>query len=129
MLKAGILNPRINYLLSRTRHTNMIVIADRGFPFWPEIETVDLSLVDDMPTVIDVIRAIRGNFQVGTAFMAEEFRSANSKEAQMRFQNALCGVSIIFEPHLELKKRVNQSIGLIRTGDTTQFANVVLESA
>jgi len=43
MLKAGILNPQINALLSRVRHTNTLVIADRGFPFWPMIETVDIS--------------------------------------------------------------------------------------
>jgi len=47
MLKTGILNPQINSLLSRVRHTNTLVIADRGFPFWPQIETVDISLTDD----------------------------------------------------------------------------------
>ena len=51
MIKTGILNPQINSLISRVRHTNTLVIADRGFPFWPEIETVDISLVDDVPTV------------------------------------------------------------------------------
>ena len=51
MLKTGILNPEINSLLSRVRHTNTLVIADRGFPYWPMIETVDIALVDDVPTV------------------------------------------------------------------------------
>jgi len=37
MLKTGILNPAILSLIARVRHTNMLVIADRGFPFWPEI--------------------------------------------------------------------------------------------
>jgi len=32
MLKTGILNPRILSLISRVRHTNTLVIADRGFP-------------------------------------------------------------------------------------------------
>src|ERR1039458_6606305 len=41
MLKTGILNPAINSLISRVRHTNTLVIADRGFPFWPPIETID----------------------------------------------------------------------------------------
>ena len=77
MLKAGILNPNINSLLSRVRHTNTLVIADRGFPFWPQIETVDISLVDDIPRVLDVLRSIRANFAIGRVFMAEEFRAAN----------------------------------------------------
>jgi transposase len=58
MLKTGILNPRVNELLCRVRHTNTLVIADRGFPFWPQIETVDLALVDDVPTVLQVLNAI-----------------------------------------------------------------------
>ena len=33
MLKTGILNPKILSLLGRVRHTNMVVISDRGFPF------------------------------------------------------------------------------------------------
>ena len=59
MIKTGILNPQINSLLSRVRHTNTIVIADRGFPFWPMIETVDISLVDDIPSVLQVLKAIQ----------------------------------------------------------------------
>ena len=51
MLRQGILNPQVLSLLARTRHTNTVVIADRGFPYWPELETIDLSLVDDVPTV------------------------------------------------------------------------------
>ena len=64
MLKTGILNPALNSLLSRVRHTNTLVIADRGFPFWPMIETIDISLIDDIPCVLDVLLAIRPNFVI-----------------------------------------------------------------
>ena len=40
MIKTGILNPHLLALIARIRHTNTLVIADRGFPFWPMIETV-----------------------------------------------------------------------------------------
>ncbi len=129
MLKTGILNPAINSLLSRARHTNTLVIADRGFPFWPEIETVDISLVDDIPRVLDVLQAIRRNFVVGSAFMAEEFRLANPQAMQETYFSALSGISVTFEPHIVFKKHVPRAIGLIRTGDTTQYANIILESA
>src|SRR5579862_7373733 len=129
MIKAGILNPQINSLISRVRHTNTLVIADRGFPFWPRIETIDISLVDDIPKVLDVVRAIRANFVAGRVFMAEEFLTANSKDVQREFEQALSGVPPIFEPHAQFKKRVPKAIGLIRTGDTVQYANMILESA
>ncbi len=129
MLRKGVLNPAINSLISRVRHTNTLVIADRGFPFWPEIETVDISLVDDLPCVADVLRALLPNFSVGHAFMAEEFRSHNSSAVQQKLQELLCESTIIYEPHAEFKMRVPKAIGLIRTGDTIQYANVILQSA
>ncbi len=129
MLKTGILNPQLNSLLSRVRHTNTLVIADRGFPFWPQIETVDISLVDDVPTVLQVLRAIRSNFQIGKAWMARDFIENNTPKTRSAFVAALRGIEVIHEPHVEFKKRVPFAIGLIRTGDTIQYANVVLESA
>ena len=129
MLKTGILNPAINSLLSRIRHTNTLVIADRGFPFWPALETVDISLVDDIPRVLDVLQALRLNFNIGAAFMAEEFRQANGPQVQEQFEAALRPVSINFLPHQLLKERVPVAIGLIRTADTTQYANIIIESA
>ena len=129
MLKRGILNPAINSLLSRVRHTNTLVIADRGFPFWPEIETVDISLVDDIPRVLEVLNAIRENFTIGAAFMAEEFRRVNAPQTRLSLESALSDITVTFDPHVEFKRRVPHAIGLIRTGDTTQYANIILESA
>ncbi len=129
MLRTGILNPAVLSLLARVRHTNTLVIADRGFPFWPEIETVDLSLVDDTPTVAQVLAALRPNFVVGRVFAAAELKGANTAEKLARHLAALDGLPITFEPHVEFKKRVPLAIGLIRTGDTTQYGNLILESA
>lgn len=128
MLKTGLLNPQVLSLLARIRHTNTLVIADRGFPFWPQIETVDLSLVDDVPTVVQVLAAIRPNFVISKAWMAQEFVEQNTAEVRRRFADALTGVPITHEPHVELKRRVPGAIGLIRTGDTIQYGNVILES-
>ncbi|TWU27694.1 RbsD/FucU domain-containing protein [Bythopirellula polymerisocia] len=129
MIKSGILNPTILSLLSRVRHTNTLVIADRGFPLWPTIETIDISLVDGVPQVLEVLRAIREQAHFGKAWMAEEFLSSNSQPVVDSFASALEGVSLIHETHEEFKKRIPQSIGLIRTGDTIQYANIILESA
>lgn len=129
MLKSGILNPHINSLISRVRHTNTLVIADRGFPFWPQIETVDISLTDDIPTVLQVLRAIRTNFVIGRAWMAEEFLKHNPEAVRNAFAEALAGIPVLYEPHVEFKKRVPAAIGLIRTADTIQYANIIIESA
>lgn len=129
MLKHGLLNPRVLDLLARIRHTNTLVIADRGFPFWPQIETVDLSLVDDVPTVLQVLHAVRGHSVLGRAWMAKEFLRVNTRPTQRAFRAAFAGVALKFEPHTQFKQRVPPAIGLIRTGDTIQYANMILESA
>lgn len=129
MLCQGILNPALLELLARIRHTNTLVIADRGFPFWPQLETVDISLVDDVPTVLQVLDAVRGNFKIGRVFAAEEFKKNNDAAHVQALAARLDGVPLLFEPHVELKKRVPSAIGLIRTGDTVQYANLILESA
>lgn len=129
MLQTGILNPHINSLLSRVRHTNLLVIADRGFPCWPTVETVDITLTDDIPRVLDVLRAIQRNFTIGAYFMAEEFRLNNAAGIQSEFAHTLGGAPTIFEPHVTFKQRVPLAIGLIRTADTTPYANLILESA
>ena len=128
MLTTAILNPQILSLIARVRHTNALVIADRGFPFWPEIETIDISLTDDVPTVLQVLAGLRKNFHPVQAIMAREFTRHNDKQTRARFAEALSGVPICYEPHVQFKKRVPHAIGLIRTGDTVQYANLILVS-
>lgn len=129
MLTQGILNPQLASLLCRVRHTNTVVIADYAFPFWSGIETVDLSLVIGIPTVLQVLDAILPNFKAGTVYMAQEFKTFNTPETAAQFQAAFRGVPTTYEPHVEFKKRVPNAIGLIRTGDPTIYANLILVSA
>jgi D-ribose pyranase len=129
MIKTGLLNPNVLSLLARIRHTNMLVISDRGFPYWPMIETVDLSLVDGIPTVLQVLDAVCANHHFGQAYMAQEFLQVNTPEVIARFEQTFGGIPVVHEPHVDFKKRVPGAIGLIRTGDTVQYANMILVSA
>lgn len=103
------MNPAINSLVSRVRHTNTLVIADRGFPYRPQIETIDISLVDDMPRVLDVLRAIQKNFVIGKLVMAEEFRHVNNPETVNNFEGCFAKVPVVFEPHVAIQ--VEDSVG------------------
>lgn len=128
MLVAGIINPAINSLLSRVRHTDTLIVSDWGFPNMPGVETIDISLVAGIPRVVDVLRAIRVNFNCGKGVMAAEFRETNSAETLCFYEEALEGVSIVWEPHASLKARAKTAVGIIRTGDKTRFGNILLES-
>ena len=129
MLANGILHPQLLALLGRVRHTNSLVIADAAFPFWPQLETVDLSLVRGLPTVLQVLAAIRANWKCGEILMAQEFLRQNDRRTRAAFVKACRGTELHFEPHADFKQRVPRALGLIRTGDATEYGNLILVSA
>lgn len=129
MIETRILNPHLLALLARVRHTNRLVIADAMFPSWPDIPEVDLSLVAGLPTVPQVLAAIRATWKPGAVWMAEEFERYNDGSVKDEFRRSLGeGCGITFEPHLRLKERVPGATGLIRTGEMRIYTNVVMES-
>lgn len=135
MLQEGILNPQINSLLSRVRHTNTLVIADWAFPFWKEIEVVDISLSRGIPKITDLLDLLKPNFKVGHIWQAEQFLSSNPQEVIDTYENSFSDfrkshetLEITRLDHDEFKKLVPKAIGLIRTGDPTAYGNLILES-
>jgi D-ribose pyranase len=129
MYHTRILNPSLNELLGRIRHTNLLVISDKGFPFWPQVPTIDISLVDDQPSVPDVLEALLPNFTAGSAWMATEFKEHNHSAALERVTAALGETPLKFLSHDDFKKLVPGAVGLIRTGGTASYSNIILESA
>ena len=129
MLQTGIFNPHLLDLLARVRHTNTLVIADWAFPYWPEIETVDISLTRGIPTVLDVLDLLTQVFKIGRIWQANEFVTSNTVEVVDRFSNSFGKIPLTREAHVDFKKRVPLAIGLIRTGDPTAYGNIILESA
>jgi D-ribose pyranase len=129
MYTSPILNPELASLLARFRHTNCIVITDLGFPFWPQVPTVDISLTKDIPSVRDVLRALEGRLMLGKAWMAKEFWDYHDDSLAAEYRQLLGGMEIQYEAHDDFKKRVPDCIGLIRTGDSTAYGNLIIESA
>ncbi len=135
MLQKGILNPAINELLCRIRHTNTLVIADWAFPYWQDVPTIDLSLTKGIPLITDVLDLLKDNFKVGHIWQAEEFLSSNPQETITTYDKRFEAfkklhpeLQISRVPHLNLKKQVPNAIGLIRTGDPTAYGNIILQS-
>jgi D-ribose pyranase len=128
MLQTGILNPHVLDLIARIRHTNTLVIADWAFPYWPEIETVDLSLTKGIPTVLDVLDLLTPVFKIGRIWQAQEFMDTNTPESIDRFAKSFGKIPLTREAHLDFKQRVPHAIGLIRTGDATPYGNIIIES-
>ena len=131
MIQSGILNPQLLHLIARIRHTNTLVIADWAFPFWPQIETVDISLTHGIPGILDVLKVLQPNFKVGKIWQAEEILKVNDSDTVRRFDETFATfthATVERLPHVDFKKLVPGAIGLIRTGDAIPYGNVIIES-
>lgn len=118
-----LLNPEVAALIRRVNHTQMLLIADRGFPV-PSLSTViDLSLTADIPTIPQVLSAIRPDLPVDRMIVALEQQAASPERWRV---NQDCGLRIEALPHLSFKRLAQHAVGCIRTGDSAPYGNVLI---
>ncbi len=127
MKVGGILHPALNRILTETGHTDLLTICDRGFPVPRGPERLDLALVDDLPTVMDVLLAVRDEFVIDCIIVAEELVEA-SPERYALMKSTFPGTDIKLVPHARFKEICPESRAVVRTGDTTPYANVIIVS-
>lgn len=127
MKKSGILHPAINLLLSSTGHTDYFTICDKGYPVPDSPTRIDLALIDGIPTVIDVLRAIHAEYHIDRVVIAVEMTEVSpARVAELR---ALLGETPLeVMSHLELKRLAGTAKATIRTGDTVPYANLIVVS-
>lgn len=127
MKKTGLLNHRLSEVVARMGHTQRLVISDAGFPVPLQVERIDLALVPNMPTALDVLRAIAGELEVETIVFAEELL-ARDTELPSEVARLFPGASSSAVPHVEFKQLSESAVAVVRTGECTPFANVMLIS-
>ena len=127
MKKGGIYHPAINHLLASTGHTDYFTVCDRGFPVPVGPERIDLALTDDIPTVLDVVRAVMPEFQFDRVLIANE-ASAACPERVQELRAMLDPIPLVAIDHLELKALARAGRATIRTADTVPYANIIIVS-
>jgi D-ribose pyranase len=118
-----LLNPDVAALIRRVNHTQMLLIADRGFPIPKLPHVVDLSLTADIPTVPQVLAAILPDLPVDRFIVAEEQREAAPTRWQEHHES---GMPVEALPHLQFKAYSRLAVGCIRTGDSTPYGNLII---
>jgi D-ribose pyranase len=125
--KSGIYHPAINHLLASSGHTDHFTVCDRGFPVPVGPERIDLALTDNIPTVLDVVRAVMAEFHIDRILIATE--AATAAPARVEELRALIApIPLISIDHLELKRISRTGRATIRTADTVPYANIVIIS-
>ena len=126
MKKLGHLNRDISRVLASMGHTDCIVIADCGLPIPPHVECIDLSIALGTPSYFAVLESILADFQVEHAVLASECQSLNPAVAAQA--QSMSGVTVEFVPHSEFKQLTQHARAIIRTGEASPYANIVLYS-
>ena len=127
MKKTGILNKDISEVVASLGHTDTLVIADAGLPISVETRRIDLALTKGIPGFLDTLRVVLTEMQVEQAIVAEEMLEA-SPNVYRAIKELLGDVSIETVAHLIFKEKTNSARAVIRTGEFTPYANVILVS-
>jgi D-ribose pyranase len=127
VIRQGILNPTLNRILAETGHTDMLTICDRGFPVPLSVERLDLALVDDIPTVIDVLAAINQQFVIDRIIITEEMEAVSFERVDYLCKN-FPHLKVEIVSHQYFKEICTESRAVIRTGDTVPYANMMIIS-
>ncbi|MBH0231340.1 D-ribose pyranase [Halobacillus yeomjeoni] len=126
MKKQGILNREIASVLARLGHTDTIVIADCGLPIPDDTPCIDVSIEKGMPRFADVLEAILEDMEVEQYTLAEEMKE-NNPELLSKVQD-LVQSEADFVSHEKFKAQSSQAKAIIRTGEATPYANIILHS-
>ncbi|WP_434799245.1 D-ribose pyranase [Terrisporobacter vanillatitrophus] len=127
MKKSNLINSEISYVISKMGHTESITICDSGLPIPSEVQRIDLALKRGLPTFLDTLDSVLEELQVEEIILASEIIEISNdlyKEIIKRFEN----IKITTVPHEEFKNLTKSSKAIVRTGEYTPYANVILKS-
>jgi D-ribose pyranase len=127
MKKIGIINQPISALIAGLGHTDKIVIADAGLPIPLGVPRIDLALNQGLPSFIDVLEAVLQEMLVEKAIIATEISMYNPK-IESSIYILLNDIPIENISHEEFKNQTRSARAVIRTGEFTPYANIILFS-
>jgi D-ribose pyranase len=127
MKKTGVLNHQISRVIAEMGHMDQLTICDAGLPIPMGVERVDLAIRPGLPQFFDVVLTIAQELEVERVILAEELKQSNSE--LIRLLEQLFGdCKFEYVPHTVFKQKTTQSRAIIRTGECTPYANIILQS-
>ena len=127
MKKSGILHPDLARVIASMGHGDGLCVADAGLPVPEGVARIDLALGPGLPAFLPVLEAILGELAVESAVIAEEL-PARSPDMHREITRRLGRTAIQTVPHEQFKKLVGGCRAVVRTGEFTPYANVILKA-
>lgn len=127
MKKGVLLNSDITKIIGQMGHTDKIVIADAGLPIPESTERIDIALKKGIPGFIETLDTILNELKVEAIVLAEEIKE-NNPEIHTEILKRFEGVDVKYMSHEQFKRMTEDAKAIVRTGECTPYANVILES-
>lgn len=127
-MKIGaVINQPVSELIAGLGHKDEIVIADAGLPIPPGTQRIDLALTKGIPSFRDTLSVVLNEMWVEKAVVAQEMVDISPAVYELVIQS-LNGIEIEKLSHVDFKERTKVSRAVIRTGEFTPYANIILIS-
>ncbi len=127
MKKTTLLNQALSEVVAGMGHGDLLVIGDYGLPCPPGVRRIDLALRPGIPAFLDVVETILTELQVEAAVVAGETAERNPAVSE-GLARLLGETPVTVVSHEELKQMSARAAALVRTGECTPYANVILRA-
>ncbi|WP_353513523.1 D-ribose pyranase [Thermus sp. LT1-2-5] len=111
-------------------HGDLLVVADAGLPIPQGPLRIDLAYAPGKPPFLDVVQVLLQELQVERAVLAQELRERSS-DFHHRVEKALreiSGAEVTYVSHERFKELVVKAKAVVRTGEFTPYANLILQA-
>jgi len=126
MKKDGLLHAELSRLVAALGHHDLLVIGDAGLPVPDGVPVVDLALCPGVPGFLQTLETVLGELVVQEGVIDVEMASV-SPAMRAAFDAVWpAGLPLREVPHLELLEITAGAAAIVRTGEFTPYANVVL---
>jgi len=124
MKKTPLLNIALSHLVASLGHGDMVVIGDAGLPSQPGVPLIDLALTHGVPGFIQTVQTVLSEMQVEHHVVASELQANNPAMAQQVSALGLPDARQL--SHEEFKQLSKRARAIVRTGECSPYANVIL---
>lgn len=125
MLTNGIINTRLAAALASLRHKDRFVVSDAGLPVPEGVQVIDLAVDYGVPRFTQVLDVLAPILVLEDGLMAKE---AKGQEPDAWVRDRFPDLPLTYVPHEGKGGFKNLEHGVkfvIRTGETTPYANVI----
>lgn len=125
MKKGVLLNAPLSAVVARLGHGDRVVVCDAGLPIPEGVERIDLAVCAGVPSLAQVLQALAAEMQVEQVLLAQETMAGRQATPDWLPAPWHDRVGALV-PHATFKQQCAGARAVVRTGECTPYANVML---